>query len=53
VRRGLAFLKSRQRLDGSFPEEAVAGVFFGTALLHYRLYRAYFPAWALARATPG
>jgi lanosterol synthase len=51
VRRGIAFLSSRQRADGSFPEEAVAGVFFGTAMLHYRLYKAYFPAWALARAS--
>ena len=47
--RGVAFLCARQRADGSYPEQAVAGVFFGTAMLHYRLYRAYFPAWALAR----
>ena len=50
VRRGLAFLRASQRADGSYPEQEVAGVFFGTAMLHYRLYRAYFPAWALARA---
>jgi lanosterol synthase len=50
VRRGVAFLERSQRPDGSYPEQAVAGVFFGTAMLHYRLYRAYFPAWALARA---
>lgn len=50
VRRGLAYLRSAQRADGSYPEQAVAGVFFGTAMLHYRLYKAYFPAWALARA---
>jgi lanosterol synthase len=53
VRRGVAFLRARQRADGSYPEQAVAGVFFGTAMLHYRLYRAYFPAWALARAEGG
>jgi lanosterol synthase len=56
VKRGLAFLHASEGVDGSFPEQAVAGVFFGTAMLHYRLYRAYFPAWALARAceaTPG
>ncbi len=53
VRRGVAFLRARQRPDGSYPEEAVAGVFFGTAMLHYRLYKAYFPAWALGRATAG
>jgi lanosterol synthase len=50
ARRGAAFLRARQRADGSYPEQAVAGVFFGTAMLHYRLYKAYFPAWALARA---
>jgi len=50
VRRGVAFLRARQQADGSYPEQAVAGVFFGTAMLHYRLYKAYFPAWALARA---
>jgi lanosterol synthase len=50
VRRGVIFLRACQRGDGSYPEQAVAGVFFGTAMLHYRLYRSYFPAWALARA---
>jgi lanosterol synthase len=50
VARGIAWLGRRQQADGSFPDEAVAGVFFGTAMLHYRLYQAYFPAWALARA---
>lgn len=53
VRRGVAFLRARQRGDGSYPEQAVAGVFFGTAMLHYRLYKAYFPAWALGRAGGG
>ena len=47
--RGIAFLRAHQQPDGSYPEQAVAGVFFGTAMLHYRLYKAYFPAWALAR----
>jgi lanosterol synthase len=51
--RGAAFLRERLSEDGReggrYPEEAVAGVFFGTAMLHYRLYQAYFPAWALAR----
>jgi 2,3-oxidosqualene cyclase len=52
VRKGVAFLKAKQERDGGYPEEAVAGVFFGTAMLHYRLYKAYFPAWALGRARP-
>ncbi|MFO0760673.1 MAG: prenyltransferase/squalene oxidase repeat-containing protein [Byssovorax sp.] len=50
VQRGLSFLRSMQRPDGSFPRQSPAGVFFGTAMLEYRLYKDYFPAWALARA---
>jgi lanosterol synthase len=49
VERGVAFLRKRQQANGGWPEQAVAGVFFGTAMLHYRLYKDYFPAWALAR----
>ena len=49
VNRGRAFLESLQQGDGSWPRGAVNGVFFGTAMLDYRLYHAYFPAWALAR----
>ncbi|APR75532.1 Squalene--hopene cyclase [Minicystis rosea] len=50
VERGLAFLRRRQGPNGGYPEQAVAGVFFGTAMLHYRLYKDYFPAWALSRS---
>ncbi|MEO7327969.1 MAG: prenyltransferase/squalene oxidase repeat-containing protein, partial [Minicystis sp.] len=50
VSRGLRFLASRQRADGSFPRQSPSGVFFGTAMLEYRLYKDYFPTWALARA---
>jgi len=49
VRRGVDWLIARQRADGGWPAGAVNGVFFGSAMLHYRLYPAYFPAWALAR----
>lgn len=50
VQRGAGWLASHLREDGSYPREAVNGVFFGTAMLDYDLYRAYFPAWALAAA---
>jgi lanosterol synthase len=46
---GIAFLSARQGADGSWPREAVNGVFFGSAMLDYRLYTTYFPVWALAR----
>jgi squalene/oxidosqualene cyclase-like protein len=49
IGRGVAWLQSIQRADGSWPVEAVNGVFFGTAMLDYALYVAYFPAWALGR----
>jgi lanosterol synthase len=49
VKRGVEWLKAHQQPDGSWPKEAVNGVFFGSAMLDYRLYRAYFPAWTLAR----
>jgi lanosterol synthase len=49
VQRGMQWLRERQNPDGSWPREAVNGVFFGSAMLDYRLYRIYFPAWAMAR----
>lgn len=49
VRRGIAWLAARQEDDGSWPSQAVNGVFFGSAMLDYRLYKSYFPVWALAR----
>ena len=51
IRRGLAWLLSRQSNDGSWPRQAVNGVFFGAAMLDYRLYHTYFPVWALTRYT--
>jgi squalene/oxidosqualene cyclase-like protein len=49
VTRGIEWLVERQREDGGWDASAVNGVFFGSAMLDYRLYPAYFPAWALAR----
>lgn len=51
VRRGAEWLKGNQIAEGLWPDGAVNGVFFGTSMLHYRLYPQYFPAWALAKAS--
>ena len=51
VERGADWLKANQLADGVWSDGAVNGVFFGTSMLHYRLYPQYFPAWALARAS--
>jgi lanosterol synthase len=53
VARGARWLAAQVGADGAFPREAVNGVFFGTAMLDYDLYRAYFPALALAAASAG
>ncbi len=50
VQRGLDFLSAGQQADGGWPDDAPNGVFFGSAMLDYRLYKAYFPVWAFARA---
>ena len=49
VERGVQWLKAHQGADGAWVREAVNGVFFGSAMLEYGLYRVYFPTWALAR----
>jgi len=49
VTRGIDWLVEHQREDGGWDGDAVNGVFFGSAMLDYRLYPAYFPTWALAR----
>ncbi|MEJ0019571.1 MAG: prenyltransferase/squalene oxidase repeat-containing protein [Acetobacteraceae bacterium] len=50
IRRGLDWLMSQQLPDGSWPQDSVNGVFFGTAMLEYRLYNTYFPTWAVRLA---
>jgi lanosterol synthase len=49
VQRGAECLRALQLPDGQWPRQSQSGVFFSTALLDYRLYKDYFPAWALAR----
>lgn len=45
---GIALLKKRQLANGDWAREGMAGVFYGTGMLDYRLYKNYFPTWALA-----
>jgi squalene cyclase len=52
VRRGVAFLIARQRSDGSFPEERIAGMFNKTCAIHYDNYLKIFPVWALGALRP-
>lgn len=40
-------LAQRQDEEGNWAEEGVGGSFFNTAMHHYRLYKNYFPVWAL------
>ena len=49
IKRGFDWLMAQQLDNGDWPKQAVNGVFFGAAMLDYRLYHIYFPAWALAR----
>ncbi len=47
IAEGIQSLKDRQLPNGDWPKESVAGVFFSTSMLHYCLYKNYFPIWAL------
>ncbi len=49
IQRGIRWLIEHQHADGNWPRQAVNGVFFGAAMLDYRLYHTYFPVWALTR----
>jgi squalene/oxidosqualene cyclase-like protein len=48
ARRGVSFLTARQRADGSFPDEHIAGMFNKTCAIHYDNYLKIFPLWAMA-----
>ena len=47
VEAGARALSSMQLASGDWPQQEMAGVFFRTAFLDYRLYRRIFPVWAL------
>ena len=49
IQRGMLWLLSKQNADGSWPMQSVNGVFFGAAMLDYRLYHTYFPVWSITR----
>jgi lanosterol synthase len=49
IGRGVRRLEELQGDGGQWPRQAQSGVFFSTAMLDYRLYKDYFPTWALAR----
>ena len=49
IQRGYGWLLAQQLEGGGWPDQAVNGVFFGAAMLDYRLYHSYFPAWAVLR----
>ncbi len=51
IERGILWLMQQQQADGGWRQQAVNGVFFGAAMLDYRLYHTYFPVWALTRYT--
>ena len=46
--RGAAALVRGQAADGSWPREAIVGMFNKTCAITYDNYRHYFPVWALS-----
>jgi len=48
ISRGIDFLIGAQNSEGTWPKQDMAGVFFRTALLDYKLYHQYFPLHALS-----
>jgi squalene/oxidosqualene cyclase-like protein len=48
MRRAVEFLVRRQVADGSWPREAIVGMFNKTTAITYDNYRLVFPPWALA-----
>ena len=51
VTQGVAYLAAKQRPDGDWPQEGIAGVFNRACGITYTAYRNVFPLWALGRYT--
>ena len=49
IEKGIAFIISRQEVNGDFPQEGISGVFNGNCMETYTSYRNIFPLWALGR----
>ena len=49
IKRGIAYLMSRQLPSGDFPQEGISGVFNRACGITYTAYRNVFPLWALGR----
>jgi lanosterol synthase len=49
IQRGVEFLMSKQRSDGGWDHEGIAGVFNRNCSINYDNYRFIFPLWALSR----
>jgi len=49
LKRGTAYLMSRQQIDGDWPQEGISGVFNRSCGITYTAYRNVFPIWALGR----
>jgi lanosterol synthase len=51
VLRARRFLNTLHNRETGWPRQSAGGVFFGTAVLDYRLYKEIFPVWALVAAS--
>ncbi|KDR67988.1 hypothetical protein GALMADRAFT_257537 [Galerina marginata CBS 339.88] len=50
IEKAVRLVMSRQRLDGSWPQEAIEGVFNKTCAIAYPNFKFSFPIWMLGRA---